>query len=102
MLPIKEFEKRFREILEELDALGDQARGESGEALEELNANYEDALFVIETIEEDEDWREAMEDALEEFEDLLEGYCRLTESVPGLKDVAVRLDMAIRLCRANL
>lgn len=102
MFPIKEFEKRFQEILSDLDAVKEQARGEAADAMDELNANFEDALFVIESIGEDEDWREAFEDALEEFEDLHKSYCEQVQAVPGLQDVAGRLNMAIGMARANL
>ena len=44
MFPVKEFEKRFRERLNALDAIGEES-GE--ETLDELNASYEDALFVM-------------------------------------------------------
>ena len=47
MFPIREFEKRFREILDDLDELREGAGGDALEALDEMNADYEDALFVI-------------------------------------------------------
>ena len=98
MFPIKEFEKRFREILASLD----EFRGED-EEIEEMNAEFEDALFVIECINvNDEEWQEEFTDALEEFSDLLDGYRDLADEIPELADVAERLDMAIKMAEANL
>lgn len=98
MFPIKEFEKRFREILAGLDEFGD-----GNEEIEELNAQFEDALFVIECIDaNDEDWEEEFSDALEEFKDLLEEYRDLADEADGLNEAADRLDMAIRMAEANL
>ena len=55
MYPIKEFEKRFRGLLDEMDELRADADDED---LEELAADFEDALFVVECIgADDEDWR---------------------------------------------
>ena len=103
MFPIKEFEKRFREILAQLDEFRDLYDDDQAEVVEEMNAEYEDALFVIECIgADDEDWAEEFTDALEEFKDLLEGYQKLAEEVPELKEVANRLDMASKMAEANL
>lgn len=103
MFPIKEFEKRFREILADLDALRDGCIDETAEDIEEMNAEYEDTLFVIEcTNTDDEDWVEEFMDALEEFEDLLEEYRALEDEVPNLVDALDRLDMAIQMAEANL
>ena len=98
MFPVKEFEKKFREILASLD----EFRGED-EEIEEMNAEFEDALFVIECIDvNDEEWQEEFTDALEEFKDLLESYRGLEEDIPELKEAADRLDMAIKMAEANL
>ena len=101
MLPIKEFEKRFREILESLDEIRDNAEGDGAESMDELNAGYEDALFVIECIgPDDEDRDEAFSDALDEFGDLIEEYETL--DVPGLDEIIGRLNMTVSLARNNL
>ena len=98
MFPVKEFEKRFREILASLDEFRDE-----DEEIEEMNAEFEDALFVIECIDvNDEEWQEEFTDALEEFKDLLESYRGLEEDIPELKEAADRLDMAIKMAEANL
>lgn len=98
MFPVKEFEKRFREILASLDEFRDE-----NDEIEEMNAEFEDALFVIECIDvNDEEWEEEFTDALEEFCDLLDGYRDLAEEIPELNEVADRLDMAIKMAEANL
>ena len=98
MFPVKEFEKRFREILASLDEFRDE-----NEEIEEMNAEFEDALFVIECIDvNDEEWEEEFTDALEEFRDLLDNYRDLAEEIPELNEVADRLDMAIKMAEANL
>lgn len=100
MFPVKEFEKRFRERLDALDAICE----ESGlEALEELNACFEDALFIIECINEsEEEWKEEFSDALEEFRDLCGEYRGLAEDEPAIAAEAELLDNLIRLAEANL
>lgn len=98
MFPVKEFEKRFREILASLDELRNE-----DEEIEEMNAEFEDTLFVIECIDiNDEEWEEEFSDALEEFKDLLDGYRELEDEIPELKDASDRLDMAIKMAEANL
>lgn len=103
MFPIKEFEKRFRGILSELDGLRDACSGDAAEAMEEMNAEFEDALFVIECIDvEDEEWQEEFTDALEEFKDLMVEYRSVEEEVPAIAETINRLEMAIRMAEANL
>lgn len=103
MFPVKEFEKRFREILAQLDELRDLCDDDQTENIEEMNAEYEDALFVIECIDiNDEEWTEEFSDALEEFKDLLSGYQKLAQEVSEIKDAADRLDMVIKMAEANL
>ena len=103
MFPVKEFEKRFREILAQLDELRDLCDDDQTENIKEMNAEYEDALFVIECIDiNDEEWTEEFSDALEEFKDLLSGYQKLAQEVSEIKDAADRLDMVIKMAEANL
>lgn len=101
MFPVKEFEKRFREILTRLDELRDAADDPVSDELDEMNADFEDALFVVECIDADsEEWQEEFSDALAEFRDLCADYRRL--DVSGLSEVVERLEMAIRLAENNL
>ena len=101
MFPVKEFEKRFRELLAQLDELRDAADDRASGEMDEMNADFEDALFVIECIDaDDDDWREEFSDALAEFRDLCADYRRL--DVPGLAEAVDRLEMAVRLAENNL
>ena len=103
MFPIKEFEKRFRGILSELDELRDGCDGDAAESMEEMNAEFEDALFVIECADvNDEEWEEEFTDALEEFKDLLEEYRALEDEVPAIAETANRLEMTIQMAESNL
>ena len=98
MFPLKEFEKRFREILARLDELRDDV---DSDELEELNAEFEDALFVIECADvNDEEWQVEFEDALEEFDDLCESYADLGE--PAVDEAVVRLRAVVAMARTNL
>ena len=100
MYPIKEFEKRFRALLDEMDELRADA---DDEELEELAADFEDALFVVECIgADDEDWREQFTDALDEFSDIAEGSRRLAGEISPLEGIAGRMDALIQMARANL
>lgn len=100
MYPIKEFEKRFRGLLDEMDELRADADDED---LEELAADFEDALFVIECIgADDEDWREQFIDALDEFSDIAEGSRRLAREIPQMEGITGRMDALIQMARANL
>lgn len=100
MYPIKEFEKRFRGLLDEMDELRADADDED---LEELAADFEDALFVIECIgADDEDWREQFTDALDEFSDIAKDSRRLAGEIPQMEGIAGRMDALIQMARANL
>ena len=95
MLPIAEFEKRFREILEQLDEAAEVADDED---LEELNAEFEDALFMLSEIDpKGEGAAEEVADALDEFDALRDDYARR----PDTKDIADRLGMLIQMARNN-
>ncbi len=92
MLPIAEFEARFRDILAALDDIAD------GEDMEELNAEFEDALFMLSQIDLGADTApEEFTDALDEFDALRADYARL----PAAKDVAERMGMLIEFARKN-
>lgn len=100
MYPIKEFEKRFRGLLDEMDELRADADDED---LEELAADFEDALFVVECIgADDEDWREQFTDALDEFSDIAKDSRRLAGEIPQMEGIAGRMDALIQMARANL
>ena len=103
MFPIKEFEKRFREILSRMDEIKDEADGDAAESMDELNAEFEDALFGIECIDQSaEDWQEEFEDWLDEFEDLCGAYSDLADEIPELTAEVQRFTMAVQLAKQNL
>ncbi len=98
---IREFEARCRAVLDELDALAEAGAG--GEELEELNAEMEDALMLLaEAHPEDGDWREEVEDALEELDALAADYRALSGAVDGLGALALKLDQAVRTAAGAL
>ena len=86
---------RLEAILTELDALS----GASGspEALEDLNAEFEDSLvMLLEISPRDEDWQEELSDALEDLRALAGDYRKLAGAIPGVEALALRLEQAAR------
>lgn len=103
MFPIREFEKRFREILTELDGVAAPADGESAEALEELNAELEDALLLLSEADPDgEDGPEELRGDIEELDALCGDYGRLAKRVPAVAEPADRLQRLVRMAAENL
>lgn len=105
MFAQKEFEKRFRDILEELDSIMENSDFDEdiNEQFAELNAESEDALFLLSEIGSDEeDAAEAIEDALDEFEALCEDYRELSEELTEIAPQVQRLGMLIEMMKNNL
>ena len=74
MSAMQEIRKRFQAILEALDSLAEQS---SDDALEDMNAELEDALFMLSEIDTgSEDWREELRDMLETLDALRVDYAR--------------------------
>ena len=91
------FLARFHEILDGLDELTE------GEEMEELNAQFEDALFLMESIDpEDADAAEELEGALEELRDLPAAYRALAQEDPQLDQKLLELEMALKMAAQNL
>ena len=91
------FLERFHGILDELDEIG------ADEELEELNAQLEDVLFLMESVDpEDADAAEEIAGALEEIDDLLAAYLELAEELPELRQQALELEMARKMAGQNL
>ena len=83
--------KRLEALLGELDALAGAC--EDTEALEDLNAEFEDALMLLSEIDPREDgWREELADALEELRALAGDYRRT--GIPGAEALADELEAA--------
>ena len=94
MFPVKEFENRFRAILNALDE-----RSDGSESFEELNAEFEDALCILEEINlRESDWQDEFTDALDDFEDLSARY-RTFECAHAEAD---SIDRLVALARLNL
>lgn len=91
------FLERFHVILDELDEI------EADEELDELNAQLEDVLFLMESVDvEDADAAEEIAGALEEIDDLLAAYRELAEELPELRQQALELEMARKMAGQNL
>ena len=103
MLPIRDFEARFREILDAMDAICEQAEDGDVEPLEDLNAEFEDALFMLGEIDpKDESAGEEFRDALEELDALRADYNKLSTRFPALDEPARRLEMLIDMAGKNV
>lgn len=105
MFPIGDFVKRWREILAALDEFADGAAlpADDAEALDDLNAELDDALMLLEDIRADApDAREQLADALEELDALAGDYRALAARAPGLDALTQRLGMTVRLAADNL
>ena len=87
------FPERFQSILDALDEF------EMDEELEELNAQLEDALFLMECSEDDV---EELQGAIEEIDGLLAEYRALSERRPELRQKVLELEMAAGLAGRNL
>lgn len=91
------FCERFQSILDALDAF------ELDEDLEELNAQFEDVIFLMENIDEDDaDAAEEIQGALEEMQDICADYQHQAQHRPELNQKALELDMALQMARRNL
>lgn len=91
------FLSRFQALLDALDTF------EMDETLEELNAEFEDALFLLESIEDqDEDAGEEIEDALEELDDLLTRYRLLALERTELRQKALEFEMLLQMAKNTL
>lgn len=89
------FMKRFQEILDALDEMCES------DEMDELNAQFEDILFLMENIDaDDEDAAEDFEGALEELEDLLEEYRELELSVIDQK--ITEFEMTLKMAQNNI
>ena len=102
MFPIADFAARFEALLEEFDAL---AQGADMEALDDLNAEFEDMLLALSDIRPAGDgWREELSDAAEDLEAIADDYdaLALRPGAPALAAPAGRLHSLVALLRNNL
>lgn len=91
------FYGRFQAILDAFDAF------EPDEELEEMNAEFEDTLFMLESIDEDDDSSgEEIADFLEDMEGLVEDYRGIAQAREELRQTVFELEMAVRMARDNM
>lgn len=94
---LKGFLERFQDILNGLDEF------DMDDALEELNAQFEDALFLLESAgEEGGDLVEDARGAVEEISGLLAEYRALSDARPELRQKVLELEMAVQMAGRNL
>ena len=94
---LKGFIERFHGILDAFDEL------DVDEEREELNAEFEDAIFLLESIDpEDEDAAEEIEGALDEIDALCGDYHSVARKDPDVLEIARQMEMASRMARQNL
>ena len=93
MQSMRDYIQRFGELLSELDALAEDRGGDACEDLEDLNAEFEDALLLLDEWKPGDDADE-LADALDDLRALAGDYRALSGRVPGLADLAERLNTA--------
>jgi len=94
---MKAFLQRFQAILDAMDEF------EADEELEEINAQLEDTIFLIESIDEtDEDAAEEIADAFDDLDDIAADYLDYAEGDPEILEKANELKMTIEMARRNL
>jgi hypothetical protein len=88
---IKNIVAHLEAVLEALDALAGEC--DEPEALEDLNAEFEDTLMMLSEINPREDgWQEELSDALEDLRSLAADYRRT--GIPGVEALAGKLEAA--------
>ena len=90
---IKTMVERLETVLSELDALAGACG--SPEALEDLNAEFEDALMLLSELDpREEGWREELSEALEGLRALAGDYRTMAGDIPGVMALAERIEAA--------
>lgn len=104
MFPIQVFSARFQEILEAMDGLCASAGGP--EALEDLNAEFEDMLLALSDIRPaaNGDGREELRDAADDLGAVADDYETLAgrAGMPDIAEPLARLRLAVSLLKENL
>lgn len=94
------FIARFEDILSKLDEIEMDAASED---MEELNAQMEDAIFLLDSLsEDDEDADEDIAGALSELMSLSADYAGLDAENGQLGQLALELEMAARMAAKNI
>ena len=79
-------------ILDRLDAFADD------EDVEELNATLEDVLFMLSESDDDSDFEEELQDALDELSDIADGYRKIPSTAEygdSISAVAARIALVM-------
>ena len=96
MFSISTISKRLGEILGIMDTLANAAGGDGAEDLEELNAEFEDALMLLEALDpRDEGYNEDLDGAMEALGALAGDYRTLAARLPELMEPALSLERAV-------
>lgn len=91
------FVARFEDILARLDEFA------MDEDMEELNAQLEDAIFLLDSAsEDDEDAAEELGGALSEILSLAGDYAALDSGDGELSQLALEIEMAARMAAGNI
>jgi len=94
---MKAFLQRFHAILDAMDEF------EADEELEEINAQFEDTIFLIESIDEtDEDAAEEIADAFDDLDDNAAVYLDKQKTAHEILEKANELKMTLEMARRNL
>jgi len=91
------FMERLQNILDEMDNI------EMTDELEELNAEFEDALFMLEDFDPDDgDAQEELEESLDELNALLANYRELCDEIPALCQQVTEFEMCLKMIENNM
>ena len=89
MIDIERCVERLGELLEALDALQLDMDGEDAEALEDLNAELEDTMMLLEGADDEDD--ELLDDARDELREMVKDYEALAKKNAAIAPLAERL-----------
>lgn len=96
MKKISAFIERLQDILDAMDELNEDGM------LDEINAEFEDTIFLMENIDPDDaDAQEEFEGALEEIEDILAEYRDFEDKLP-IGQKLIELDTITQTAKKNL
>ena len=103
MFPVKEFAARFGEILEALDAVRDDCAADAAEDMDDLNAELEDAILMLNEFKaDDEDLVEELGDQMDHLKFLAGDYRKLAGEIPALAELTDRLETAADMAMNEL
>ena len=90
----------IEKFIDELNALLDElADFEDNEEVEELNATLEDVLFMLSESDDESDFADELEDAIEELTDIADGYRDIPETAgygDSIAAIANRINLVLK------